>query len=127
MATKYPGHKRIVLFAFAWFDGRIIAAAGSEWGGRYLEQCTAVELKQTQALVNWSKINEATNPLDIHTLVKFLRKRIQCKCLDKKYKEVKDTTKLGFCYNTECTIQRTSRTRQNILLQSMPMYNLLFP
>jgi len=85
-------------------EGNYGAARALAIFARYLEQCTAVELKQTQAQVNWSKINEATNPLDIHTLVKFLRKRIPCKCLDKKYKEVKDTTKLGFCYNPECTI-----------------------
>ena len=71
---------------------------------RYLEQCTAVGLKQTQALVNFPKIDEVSNSSDIHTLVKFLRKRIPCKCLDKKYKEVKDTAKLSFCYNQECSI-----------------------
>mmetsp|Transcript_16030 Transcript_16030/g.24815 ORF Transcript_16030/g.24815 Transcript_16030/m.24815 type:complete len:100 (+) Transcript_16030:516-815(+) len=68
------------------------------------EQCTAVELKQTQALVNWGKICEANIPLDIHTLVKFFRRRIPCRCLDKKYEQVKGFKKLGHCYNPECTI-----------------------
>ena len=71
---------------------------------RYFADYITVHLKQTQALVNWPKIDDANNPSDIHTLVKLLRKRIPCKCLDKKYKEVKDTAKLGFCYNPECTI-----------------------
>jgi len=39
---------------------------------------------------------------DEHKLVKYLRKRIPCKCLDKKYKEVKSITKLGWCINPEC-------------------------
>eukprot|EP00984_Skeletonema_dohrnii_P007856 scaffold2899_cov85-Skeletonema_dohrnii-CCMP3373.AAC.12 len=71
---------------------------------RYLEQCTAVELKQTQALVNWGKICEANIPLDIHTVVKFFRRRIPCRCLDKKYEQVKGFKKLGHCYNPDCPI-----------------------
>jgi hypothetical protein len=41
---------------------------------------------------------------DIHTLVKYLRKRIPCKCLDEKYKEVKSVTKMGICCNPECKL-----------------------
>mmetsp|Transcript_2468 Transcript_2468/g.4475 ORF Transcript_2468/g.4475 Transcript_2468/m.4475 type:complete len:266 (+) Transcript_2468:18-815(+) len=39
---------------------------------------------------------------DEHTLVKYLRRRIPCECLDVKYKEVKSITKLGWCINPEC-------------------------
>ncbi|KAK1734241.1 hypothetical protein QTG54_015008 [Skeletonema marinoi] len=69
---------------------------------RYFEQRIAVGLKQTQALVNWPKINEVYEG-DVHTLVKFFRKRIPCSCLDAKYDEVKSITKMGVCYNPECS------------------------
>ena len=70
---------------------------------RYLEQHIAVEVKQTEALPNWPKINEAY-VADNHTLVKFFRHRIPCSCLDEKYEEVKHITKTGLCYNPECSI-----------------------
>jgi len=85
-------------------EGNYDSARGCTVFARYLEQCTAVELKQTQALVNWGKICEANIPLDIHTLVKFFRRRIPCRCLDKKYEQVKGFKKLGHCYNPECSI-----------------------
>eukprot|EP00984_Skeletonema_dohrnii_P027596 scaffold17192_cov90-Skeletonema_dohrnii-CCMP3373.AAC.2 len=94
-------------------EGNYGAARALAIFARYLEQCTAVGLKQTQALVNWSKIDEVSNSSDMHTLVKFLRKRIPCRCLDKKYNEVKDTTKLGFCYYPECTIPNRQVERGN--------------
>ena len=70
---------------------------------RYFEQHIAVELERTQALYNWPKIIE-TNLCDRHTLVKFLRQRIPCCCLDEKYQEVKHVPKMGFCYNSQCSI-----------------------
>jgi hypothetical protein len=70
---------------------------------RFLEQIVAVDLKQTQALPNWSKIDD-TCYSDIHTLVKFFWKRIPCSCLDEKYEEVKSITKMGLCYNPQCSI-----------------------
>eukprot|EP00984_Skeletonema_dohrnii_P007572 scaffold2763_cov88-Skeletonema_dohrnii-CCMP3373.AAC.8 len=73
---------------------------------RYMEQWAAVVLKQTQALINFSKVNEIFHPSDVHTLVKFFRKRIPCSCLENKYDEVKSITKLGVCYNSECSIPR---------------------
>ena len=85
-------------------EGNYDSARNFALFARYLEQCTAVGLKQTQALVNWPKIEQVSNPLEMHTLVKFFRRRIPCKCLDKKYKEVKSTPKMGMCYNPECTI-----------------------
>ena len=69
---------------------------------RYIEQRTAVSLHQTQAVENFSKVNEIYKS-DVHTLVKFFRKRIPCSCLDKKYDEVKSITKMGLCYNPECS------------------------
>ena len=40
---------------------------------------------------------------DMKTVVSFLRKRITCKCLNKKHKEVKSITKMGMCANRECS------------------------
>ena len=76
-------------------------AAAISTVARYFEQCIAVELKRSQDLLNWPKIEEAYNA-DMHTLVKFFRRRIPCSCLDEKYQEVKHVTKMGFCFNTEC-------------------------
>ena len=70
---------------------------------RYIEQYIAVMLKQTQALPNWQKI-EYTYEADLHTLVKFFRHRIPCSCLDEKYEEVKHITKMGHCWNPQCSI-----------------------
>ena len=39
---------------------------------------------------------------DIHTLVKYLKNLIPCKCLDVKYEEVKSTTKMGICNSHNC-------------------------
>ena len=71
---------------------------------RYFEQHIAVELKQTQALMNWPKICEIYYGDDDHALVKFLRHRIPCSCLDKMYEEVKHVTKMGICWNPQCSI-----------------------
>jgi len=72
---------------------------------RYFEQYAAVELHKTQALISWPKINEAYTA-DEHTLVKFFRVRIPCSCLDKKYEEVKSITKIGTCYNNQCSLPK---------------------
>ncbi len=70
---------------------------------RYLEQCIAVYLHQTQALHNIPKLVE-TYDADMHTLVKFFRHRIPCSCLHEKYEEVKNITKIGYCNNSNCNI-----------------------
>ena len=70
---------------------------------RFLEQHIAVELEQSQALVNWPKVDDTYNA-DEHTLVKFFRRRIPCSCLDEKYEEVKHITKKGICYYPQCSI-----------------------
>lgn len=70
---------------------------------RFLEQYNAVELKQSQALYHFPKIDE-TACADMHTLVKFFRTRIPCSCLDRIYQEVKSVAKVGICYNMQCKI-----------------------
>ena len=70
---------------------------------RFFEQCIAVELKQSQATIDWPKIVD-THEADLHTLVSFYRHRIPCSCLDEKYQEVKKITKLGHCLNPQCSI-----------------------
>ena len=69
---------------------------------RYFEQYIAVELKQSQAIIDWPKIVD-THEADLHTLVSFFRHRIPCSCLDEKYQEVKKITKLGHCINPQCS------------------------
>jgi hypothetical protein len=68
---------------------------------RYFEQYIEVELHQTQSLFHLPKLI-AAHYADVHTLVKFFRKRISCTCLDEKYEEVKHITKIGLCFNQDC-------------------------
>ena len=64
----------------------------------------AVLLKQeTVPTNNWGAVGVEVASGDIHTLVKFYRKRIPCSCLDKKYKEVKSVTRMGCCFNPNCS------------------------
>jgi len=72
---------------------------------RFLEQNIAVSVsfRQTQPLFHFPKIEESYQA-DLHTLVKFFRHRIPCSCLDEKYEEFKDITKIGLCYNPQCNI-----------------------
>lgn len=77
---------------------------------RYLEQYVAVKLEQTQAQMNFPKLIEACHA-DMHSLVKFLRRRIPCSCLDEKYQEVKCITKMGMCFNPQCNLPNCSRCR----------------
>ena len=78
-------------------------------------------------LCDWTKMSELYDG-DEHTLVSFCRKRIPCKCLDKKYKEVKWITKIGFCCYEDCTLpgNKTGCTQQDVILQSVPQCKLLF-
>lgn len=80
----------------------------------YFEQYIATHLEKTQPAINWLGVAELQHG-DLHTLVKFLRKRIPCKCLDKKYKEVKSVTKMGICYNIECLLPGKQFPRSKIL------------
>ena len=81
---------------------------------RYFEEHIAVELEQSRALINWPKILE-TSVADVHTLVKFFSKRTPCSCLDEKYDEVKDITKMSLCYNPQCTIPHGKVERSKIM------------
>ena len=72
---------------------------------RFFEQRIATDLRKTQHAIKWQHIIELLRA-DDHTLVKFLRKRIACKCLDEKYKEVKYVTKMGVCSNPRCSLPR---------------------
>ena len=80
---------------------------------RFFEQHIAVYLKQTQALINWSKINDMYH-VDVHTVVKFFRHRISCSCLDELYEMVKHVTKIGLCWNpSECKFPNGKTERSN--------------
>ena len=87
----------------AILDGDYAAARLFAAYARYFEQYMAVVLKETQALPNWPKLCQAYYG-DDHTLVKFYRHRIPCSCLDEKYEDVKHITKMGCCYNQQCSI-----------------------
>ncbi len=80
----------------------------------YFEQYIAVVIEETQTLVNMSHIAEL-QWADMNTLVNYLRKRIPCKCLDKKYKEVKSIIKMGLCTNPECSLPDRKVERKKML------------
>ena len=80
----------------------------------FFEQWAAITMYQndTQAscdwnifdtLCDWGKLYELHEG-DEHTLVSYFRKRIPCKCLDNKYKEVKTIKKIGLCCNPNCSL-----------------------
>eukprot|EP00574_Skeletonema_japonicum_P005283 CAMPEP_0201720144 /NCGR_PEP_ID=MMETSP0593-20130828/5168_1 /ASSEMBLY_ACC=CAM_ASM_000672 /TAXON_ID=267983 /ORGANISM="Skeletonema japonicum, Strain CCMP2506" /LENGTH=269 /DNA_ID=CAMNT_0048210735 /DNA_START=15 /DNA_END=824 /DNA_ORIENTATION=+ len=83
--------------------GKYNYARGDDVFVRYFEQYMAVELQQTQALFRTNKLFE-TQDADLHTLVTFFRKRIPCSCLEEKYQEVKSISKMGMCFNPQCTL-----------------------
>ena len=78
---------------------------------RYLQEVIAVH-GNIQNDIYWTKVFELSGA-DEHTLVKFFRRRIPCSCLNKKYKEVKHVTKLGICYNPNCSLpdRKTERCK----------------
>ncbi len=85
-----------------FLDGRIYAARLSASFASYFEQ------HKTRGNVEWQRVMQLQPMMNYHrtemlySLVKYLRKIIPCKCLDKKYNEVKSETK--FCDNPECTL-----------------------
>ena len=81
---------------------------------RFFEEYLAVEVHETKATINWAKIYEL-NGADVHTLVKYYRKRISCSCLDEKYNEVKSVTKMGMCYNVNCGLPNQMVERSTML------------
>jgi hypothetical protein len=70
----------------------------------HFEQYNLVRLKKTQFEVNWIQVLELHQCDDMHSLVKYLRKRIPCSCLDQKCKEVKSLPRFGLCCNPDCTL-----------------------
>jgi hypothetical protein len=70
---------------------------------QYVALTTAIEMNnKTQLMIDGLRIGEL-QWADMNTVVSYLRKRIPCKCLDKKYKEVKSIIKMGLCANPECS------------------------
>jgi hypothetical protein len=69
----------------------------------YCEECIAAKLHKTKTAMDATKTLELMFA-DDHTLVKYLKKRVPCKCLEEKYKEVKSITKMGLCCNSQCSI-----------------------
>ncbi len=69
----------------------------------YFEQRIAFNMKKTAPMINCHSIGELQMS-DINTLVNYFRKRIPCKCLDKRYKEVKSVIKMGRCCNPTCSL-----------------------
>ena len=109
-------------------DGYYHTAARSAVFSSFFEQCAVIKeytKDQTHSseclnwadfdrLCNWNKIFELYLG-DDHTLMSFLRKRIPCKCLDKKYKEVKWITKIGLCCNEDCSLPGNKTARGEML------------
>ena len=65
-------------------------------------------------LCDWGKQFELCDG-DQHTLVSFFRKRIPCKCLDDKYEEVKSVSKIGLCYNYNCSLPARQAVRSTMM------------
>jgi hypothetical protein len=75
---------------------------------------TTIQFHKTQANPNYAKFIEIRH-CDEHTLVKYFRKHIPCKCLDEKYKKVKSITKIGVCMNPECSLPPGKVERKGML------------
>lgn len=91
-------------------EGNIKIASKYAALSSYFEQYVQVDLLNTRAFPGWAKIKELYSA-DMHTLVSYLRRRIPCSCLDKKYKEVKSIPKIGLCCSSECPLPGGMTTR----------------
>jgi hypothetical protein len=69
----------------------------------FFEQYIRVALKRTHPRIDCLRIAEL-QWADMNTLVNYFRKRIPCKCLDKKYEEVKSIIRMGICCNPACSL-----------------------
>jgi hypothetical protein len=98
----------------AVLDGNVNNARFYASRACYFEEYIAVFLLKTKAKADATNVAELFSA-DEHTLVKYLRKNIPCKCLDKKYKEVKSITKMGFCCNPQCSIPNHMVERKSML------------
>jgi hypothetical protein len=93
------------------YDDR--ARQDASFGCFFLEIIPTVMLG-TKDQLDWPKIIEL-HDADEHSLISFFRKRIPCKCLDKKYKEVKSMKKMGLCYNPACGLPNRKAERSTML------------
>ncbi len=84
-------------------DGKIGIARFYASTASHFEEYIKYYLHKTSAASGLAKAVELRSA-DERTLVKYLKKNIPCKCLDEKYKEVKSITKMGFCFNPQCSI-----------------------
>jgi hypothetical protein len=89
--------------AQAILDGEEGAIRFNAFVACYFEQFIAVFIEETQPFVDMTRIAEL-QWADMNTMVNYFRKRIPCKCLDKKYKEVKSVIKMGLCFNPACSL-----------------------
>eukprot|EP00984_Skeletonema_dohrnii_P018777 scaffold8854_cov97-Skeletonema_dohrnii-CCMP3373.AAC.2 len=113
-AEKYPGvwidpskMKRVISVCLSEatdeiLNGIIGIAQGCAAVACYIEEFLAF-ISGTNATHEQKKVLELL-AADVHGLVKYLRERIPCNCLDDKYKKVKCSTKMGFCCNKKCTL-----------------------
>jgi hypothetical protein len=79
----------------------------------YFEQYAAIASEQAFT-VRIAKYNELCGA-DEHTLVSYLKHRITCSCLEKKYKEVKSIKKMGKCCNQLCSLPNRHVERSAIM------------
>ena len=81
-----------------------------------LEQFRETLMGNIDAQRSYGKIFAfSSDTCDDHTLVSFFRKRIPCKCLDKRYKEVKSIVKMGLCMNLDCPLPYGQTERSKML------------
>jgi len=95
-------------------EGDIVVARFHASIACYFEEHIAVDLQKTKFTYDLTKVAELWSA-DEHTLVKYLRKNIPCKCLDEKYKEVKSITMMGVCFNPKCSIPDRMVERSKML------------
>ena len=121
-AEKYPG---------VWIDPskmkRVISVCLSEATDEILngiigiaQGCAAVAcyIEEFLAFISGTNATHEKRVLlaaDVHGLVKYLRERIPCNCLDDKYKKVKCSTKMGFCCNKKCTLPDKVAERKSMV------------
>ena len=96
--------KMETVMSYLLCDGAQEILDGNYSLARLIATITRYLQKETMFEFNWTIKMEDTYHADLHTLVKFFRKRIPCSCLDEKYKEVKRITKVSCCNNPECSI-----------------------
>ena len=77
---------------------------------------SGVKTCKSQKFRRWDKIGAVSgDTCDEHTLVSFFKKRIPCKCLDKRYKEVKSIAKMGLCDNRSCPLPDNKIERSKLM------------